>query len=62
MQTVTVNFDVQGNPTIDVSGVVGPGCKKMTDELLRQLGAASIKCTPKPEYYQRTSTRQNLGR
>jgi hypothetical protein len=48
--TVTINPD--GTTDIDVDGVVGSGCEKYTEAVIRSLGGKKTNEKKKPEYYQ----------
>lgn len=48
-KSVSVTIDENGNPSIEVTGVVGGGCKSLTEALEKALGVESQR-TLKPEY------------
>ena len=58
-QEITVTIDQDGQATVAVSGIDGPGCEAATEALERALGAVRSR-ERTPEYYrtrqQRTST------
>ena len=35
---IIVSFDEDNNPVVEVRGVVGPDCEKITDDMVRSLG------------------------
>jgi len=57
MAKVTVEFDENGNPTIDVSGMDGSGCEAETRELEEALGTRAGN-TRKPEYHRAPKQQQ----
>ena len=58
---IFVEIDEQGNPTVEVSGHVGPGCAELTKNLERALGTVA-KDTKKPEFNQREQQKQTVRR
>lgn len=46
-------IDVKGNITVDVEGVTGEGCQKLTEELLQSIIGNKSE-TLKPEFYSST--------
>lgn len=52
--TLTVTIDTQGNATVDVNGVVGPGCVEATRTIEAALGEIQER-ERKPEYYRRAA-------
>ena len=58
-QEITVTIDQDGQATVAVSGIDGPGCEAATEALERALGAVRSR-ERTPEYYrarqQQTST------
>ena len=57
MAKVTVEFDENGNPTIDVSGMDGIGCEEETLELEEALGTRSSNAR-KAEYHRAGKVQQ----
>ena len=51
-ERITVNIDASGNTTVEVDGVVGPGCAKLTEDLEKALGKI-ISDKRKPEYHRK---------
>lgn len=60
MKEITIDFDEQGEPTIQVAGVNGPGCKSLTAVLEKALGTVmQDKLTP--EYHRRQQQKVRQG-
>jgi hypothetical protein len=51
-ERVIVNIDPNGNTTVEVDGVVGLGCKKLTADIEKALGKVT-STTLKPEYHRK---------
>jgi DUF2997 family protein len=49
-QEITVTIDQDGQATVSVSGIDGPGCEAATEALERTLGAVRSR-ERTPEYY-----------
>lgn len=49
---IVIEFDEEGNPTLDGEGFVGPECSKFLSEIQQALGAVTTR-KQKPEYAQR---------
>ena len=49
-QKITVTIDTDGSVRIAVSGCAGPGCKQLTADLERALGAV-VKDETTPEFF-----------
>ena len=49
MQTIEMEFDDDGSPTITVKGVKGKGCKALTEALENDFGTEKTS-TPTREY------------
>lgn len=62
MQEIKVIISKTGEVTIDVDGIKGSSCKKLTKALEKKLGT-TISDTKKNEYYdeQGTSDHQGVG-
>jgi len=45
-----IKIDSEGNTQVDITGVSGPGCAKITDGISRALGQ-NVGETVKPEFY-----------
>lgn len=60
MQTVTIDIDADGTPTIKVNGVPGKSCKDITKTVERALGTVtSDKSTP--EMYQPEKAQRHVN-
>ena len=47
---INVTIDEKGNPTVEVEGYTGKGCKDITKNIEAALGAVT-ETTEKPEFY-----------
>jgi len=47
---INVTIDEKGNPTIEVVGYTGKGCKEITKDIEAALGVVT-ETTEKPEFY-----------
>lgn len=54
-QEIIISFSEDGTPSIEVKGVKGPSCLKLTEDLERVLGAVENR-QKKPEFRQQTET------
>ena len=63
-QEITVTIDQDGQATVTVTGIDGPGCEAATEALEQALGAVRSR-ERTPEYYrvrqQQTSTVRKVG-
>ena len=63
-QEITVTIDQDGQASVTVSGIDGPGCEAATEALEQALGAVRSR-ERTPDYYrvrqQRTSTVRKVG-
>ena len=57
---VDVLIDEDGTITIEVNGVVGPGCTEYTDALIKALDGDVISDNKKPEFYQKDKAVQKV--
>lgn len=58
MKKLTVNFDENGNPTVETSGCQGNECKKLTAGIEQALGK-TVRDESKPEMHQQKQQTQN---
>ena len=56
-ERIVIDFDEQGNPTLDVLGAVGKSCRVLTREFEQALGAR-VSERLKPEFRQRDQRQQ----
>lgn len=60
-EEIFIEFDKNGNPTIEASGFTGTSCKDATKQLEKVLGAVTDD-QKKPEYNKRAEQRQVVRR
>jgi hypothetical protein len=58
-QEIIISFSKDGTPSIEVKGVKGSSCLKLTEDLERALGAVENR-QKKPEFRQETETGAHL--
>lgn len=56
-QQIEITFDGEGQPTIHVTGVPGPGCRDLTAALEKALGTV-VESTNTREHLQRPTAQQ----
>jgi len=48
---IKIEIDENGEIKIDVNGMKGNSCEDITNQILKALGADSVKSVKKPEYF-----------
>jgi hypothetical protein len=55
MEQIIIDIDPDGTVTLEVKGVVGPGCTALTDGIRKAMGAEVVERHLKPEHAVQTT-------